>query len=453
MFEFLFNCRKIILLLLINILLFIKMSTNYEKLYNDLKEEFEQNKSDTDEIMKEYESTIKMLTDTAEALKREKENFQKQLAESIKKQKQLQSDLENYKNKNIDKMKDIEILNTKNEKLTQELQKMTQNKTLIESKVVTLENDNDHYLGKIRENEARIEDLNLKLESALEENISLQTDFETYKQMSEESLIRKEQELKDAKNEIINKDKIILRLNRKDSVNIKQFAHKIIFEKQRKMSVPINININTSLGGTHTITNNNINNTAPNNPSTSNTSNNSNNSNNSNFVRKDKLNRTWSTGELMNSIITPVIGSNKKLPEKFVEMYSKSCLSEVDDKKGSAKKSNTINTKTEQNKIEEANEAESEEGNLESDSSTEKREFDIIEYEKGNSFDILSIEKPEKILTKNNSNNNNSNKKNQKQIADNLKEMLSRIQQRKSELLHYRKSINEKLEKIGVKIR
>ena len=138
---------------------------------------------------------------------------------------------------------------------------MTQNKTLIESKVVTLENDNDHYLGKIRENEARIEDLNLKLESALEENISLQTDFETYKQMSEESLIRKEQELKDAKNEIINKDKIILRLNRKDSVNIKQFAHKIIFEKQRKMSVPINININTSLGGTHTITNNNINNT------------------------------------------------------------------------------------------------------------------------------------------------------------------------------------------------
>ena len=55
MFEFLFNCRKIILLLLINNILFIKMSTNYEKLYNDLKEEFEQNKSDIMNVFKLFE--------------------------------------------------------------------------------------------------------------------------------------------------------------------------------------------------------------------------------------------------------------------------------------------------------------------------------------------------------------------------------------------------------------
>ena len=31
------------------------MSADYEKLYKDLKEEYEQSKIDTDEIMKEYE--------------------------------------------------------------------------------------------------------------------------------------------------------------------------------------------------------------------------------------------------------------------------------------------------------------------------------------------------------------------------------------------------------------
>ncbi len=83
-------------------------------------------------------------------------------------------------------------------------------------KIVSLENDNDHYINKIRENDAKIEDLNLKLESALEENILLQTDYENYKNASDEQLIRKEEELKEAKNEILNKEKIINRLNKKE---------------------------------------------------------------------------------------------------------------------------------------------------------------------------------------------------------------------------------------------
>ena len=405
------------------------MSADYEKLYKDLKEEYEQSKIDTDEIMKEYESTIKMLTDSAEKLKSERDNFELQLIDSNKKMKQLQNDLDNYKNKNIDKMKDIEILTTKNEKLTAEIQKINQNKSVIDSKIVTLENDNDHYLGKIRENEARIEDLNMKLESALEENISLQTDFETYKQMSEEQLIRKEQELKDAKNEIFNKDKIIARLNRRDSLNMKQIAQKIIVDK-RKMSVPVNININTSFGSIHSSNNNSH--TTP----------------NSSRKDKDKLNRTWSTG----AIITPVVGANKKLPEKFVEMYSKSCFAEnsnIEENKKIAKKSKTMDKAPQvENKIDEAVDAESEDNNDSVESSSEnKKEFDVIEVEQGEQFEVLSS-----LGGKNVNKGNDTKKRNSKQIADNLKRMLSRMQQRKSELLNYRKTINEKLEKIGVKI-
>ena len=41
------------------------MSTeNYESLYNNLKEEYEQSKKDNDELFKEYESTIQLLTDS-----------------------------------------------------------------------------------------------------------------------------------------------------------------------------------------------------------------------------------------------------------------------------------------------------------------------------------------------------------------------------------------------------
>ena len=37
------------------------MSADYEKLYKDLKEEYEQSKIDTDEIMKEYDRLLNQL--------------------------------------------------------------------------------------------------------------------------------------------------------------------------------------------------------------------------------------------------------------------------------------------------------------------------------------------------------------------------------------------------------
>lgn len=48
------------------------MSQNFEELYNKLKEEFENTKKDNDEICKEYESTIEMLTDSVESFKKER---------------------------------------------------------------------------------------------------------------------------------------------------------------------------------------------------------------------------------------------------------------------------------------------------------------------------------------------------------------------------------------------
>ena len=52
-------------------------SVDYETLYKKLKQEYEENKEINDEINKEYESTIQMLTKTAEDLKKEKEQLQK----------------------------------------------------------------------------------------------------------------------------------------------------------------------------------------------------------------------------------------------------------------------------------------------------------------------------------------------------------------------------------------
>ena len=56
------------------------MSQNYEKLYNDLKAECEQIKNDNDEICKEYELTIQMLSDSVNNFQKEKDNLQSQIS-------------------------------------------------------------------------------------------------------------------------------------------------------------------------------------------------------------------------------------------------------------------------------------------------------------------------------------------------------------------------------------
>ena len=57
------------------------MSNNYEKLYNDLKAEFDQAQKDNDEICKEYESTIQMLTESVNNYQKEKDSFQSRISQ------------------------------------------------------------------------------------------------------------------------------------------------------------------------------------------------------------------------------------------------------------------------------------------------------------------------------------------------------------------------------------
>ena len=190
------------------------MSQNFEELYNKLKEEFESSKKDNDELCKEYESTIEMLSESVESFKKEKEILEKKLSKLEQEQKNFKKEKESLMNKNKDKIADIQSLNKQNDRLSNEVKKLREEKKLFDSKIVTLENDNEHFQNKIREYEALAEDLENQLESALEENITLQTEYETFKQTTGDQLIRKDEEIRDIKNDLINKDKFIQKLQR-----------------------------------------------------------------------------------------------------------------------------------------------------------------------------------------------------------------------------------------------
>ena len=105
---------------------------------------------------------------------------------------------------------------------------------MFDTKIVTLENDSDHSQNKIREYEDFIDELKSQLEDALEENITLQTEFETYKLNTGDQLLRKDEEIRDIRNDITNKDKIIQRLNKKPSerFNIQKVQQKLIKDEK-----------------------------------------------------------------------------------------------------------------------------------------------------------------------------------------------------------------------------
>ena len=110
------------------------------------------------------------------------------------------------------------------------MKKISEENNLAKTKIISLENANEHYRNKLRQNEALIEDLTSQLESVLEENITLQTEFELYKQQIEETLVRKDQEIKDIQNDLENKEKIIKRLNDKRAS---------IRELKQKFQIPV----------------------------------------------------------------------------------------------------------------------------------------------------------------------------------------------------------------------
>ena len=182
-----------------------KKTQNFEQLYYSLKDEYEQMQNDNNEIYKEYESTIQMLTDSIKELQNQRSIMTKKLSE-------IEKEKESLKNKNHDKILDIQDLNKQNEKLKEEIQKIKEDKKIKDTKIIVLENDTEHFQKIIRQNEAIIDDLNYRIEEALEENITIQTEFEIYKQIMGEQLMRKEEELKDIKNDMYSKNLMIKKL-------------------------------------------------------------------------------------------------------------------------------------------------------------------------------------------------------------------------------------------------
>ena len=207
---------------------------NYESLYNNLKDEYEQSKKDNDEISKEYESTIQLLTDSVESFKKEKKDLQSKISKIESENKTVKREKENLIKKNKDKMIDIQCLNEQNDKLNELIKKLKEDKSLFDTKIVTLENDIDHYQNKVREYEDFIDELKTQLEEALEENITLQTEFETYKLTTGDQLLRKEEELREIKSDINNKEKIIQRLTKKPSerFDIQKMQEKLMNDKK-----------------------------------------------------------------------------------------------------------------------------------------------------------------------------------------------------------------------------
>ena len=209
-----------------------KDGKNYESLYNNLKEEYEQSQKDNDEICKEYESTIQLLTESVESLKKEKKDWQLKLTKIENEQKAFKKEKDTLIKKNKDKMKDIQCLSEQNDKLNELIRKLKEEKSIFGTKIVTMENDIDHYENKIREYEDFIDELKAQLEDALEENITLQTEFETYKLNTGDQLLRKDEELREIRNDMTNKEKLLQRFTKPtDRFNIQKLQEKLSNDK------------------------------------------------------------------------------------------------------------------------------------------------------------------------------------------------------------------------------
>jgi hypothetical protein len=210
-------------------------SKNFEFLYFNLKEEYAQMQKDNDEICKEYESTIQMLTDSIKELQNQRTSLTKKLS-------QVEKEKEKLQDKNREKIIDIQDLNKKNQKLLKEILSIKDKNKEKEHQIVILENDTEHYLKLIRQNDAIIEELNYKLEEALEDNVTIQTEFELYKQMMGEKLLRKSDELKEIKSDMFSKNLMIKKL--KDNQN-KKYINSKYLELDGRSTRKKNINENT----------------------------------------------------------------------------------------------------------------------------------------------------------------------------------------------------------------
>ena len=385
------------------------MSTqDYESLYKSLKEEYEQSKEDNDELCKEYESTIQLLTESVQKFEKEKKEYQNKILKFENDVKIMNKEKENLIKKNKDKIIDIQCLNEQNEKLNILIKKYKEEKSIFDTRIVTLENDVDHFQNKIREYEDFIDELKSQLENALEENITLQNEYETYKLNMGEQMLRKEEEIKDIINDNKYKDKVIKKLsqNSQEKIDIKNLQQKLINDKKiipvkRRFSVLENnfnkINIpNFQILDTNSYNNNRKINGRINLKENSFYS-------GMNTPKDSDVNKYFKCNTLINT-------------EKKIEKRKKNemnGLNTVATKQNNDNKNNNINKKFEQLII------------------CEENNIFIINNNKYNYDDIY---------------NNYNNRKNE--FEKELKNMMINIQKRKNTLLNLKRQINEKMAKL-----
>ena len=205
---------------------------NIKNALNQILTEYADYRKECDEICKEYEETIQLLTDSLEKYKLENSKLNTENSklntenEKMKlDQEKLSKELEKSREKNKDKIKDIEILNNKIDQLQAQFNSINKKETTLKSKVVTLETDNDHYLNKIHQYEEEVTDLKDNLENTIENLIMTQNDFEKYKNKKEEELERlklKLQEEKGTVRALMSQKKLLKHSRLKSSINLKK---------------------------------------------------------------------------------------------------------------------------------------------------------------------------------------------------------------------------------------
>ena len=198
---------------------------NIKIVLNQVISEYADYRIECDEICKEYEETIQLLSDSLEQYKSQISKLNTEKEKMKNDQEKVKKELEKSREKNKEKIKDIEILNNKLDELNSKFKSIDKKETTLKSKVVTLETDNDHYLNKIHQYEEEVADLKEKLENSIENLIMTQNDFEKYKNRKEEELQRLKLNLQEEKGTItalMNQKGFNKHARLKSSINLKK---------------------------------------------------------------------------------------------------------------------------------------------------------------------------------------------------------------------------------------
>jgi len=197
---------------------------NIKTVLNQIITEYADYRIECDEICKEYEETIQLLTDSLEKYKLEITKLNNENEKMKNDQEKITKELEKSRQKNRDKIKDIEVLNNKIDQLQSQFKSINKKETTLKSKVVTLETDNDHYLNKIHQYEEEVTDLKNNLENTIENLITTQNEYEEFKNKKEEEIERLKLKLQEEKGTIralMSKKPMNKHPRMKSSINLK----------------------------------------------------------------------------------------------------------------------------------------------------------------------------------------------------------------------------------------